>query len=221
MDFKEEVVGLEELAVDGVRRYENSIMSSLPNSLSEKGIVAVRTFLNFMDNDMISEYTGKKTYLNVEESYIMSGVYNDEHLDTVYKVVVKEVVEIDRKTDEERIVYDNHYTVIDKREDLRIRTEALRYWADNALENHFAEMLEVKRGRIPFQDLLKFAIETDALKEGDVQNRKMAIDIHGMKNKNNKQTINVYVDGGGNRLATSIAESSNNKFLGLGLDEDE
>ena len=221
MDFKEEVVGLEELAVDGVRRYENSIMSSLPNSLSEKGIVAVRTFLNFMDNDMISEYTGKKTYLNVEESYIMSGVYSDEHLNDTYRVEVVEEVSIDKKTGQEKMVYGKLYFVNYKKEDLRIRTEALRYWADNALENHFAEMLEVKRGRIPFQDLLKFAIETDALKEGDIQNRKMAIDIHGMKNKNNKQTINVYVDGGGNRLATSIAESSNNKFLGLGLDEDE
>jgi hypothetical protein len=47
------------------------------------------------------------------------------------------------------------------------------------------------------------------------------MDIHGMKNKNNKLTINVFRDGNGSKLARTIIDSSNNDVYELGIDDDE
>jgi hypothetical protein len=211
-----EVVTLEDLAVDGARRYENAILESVPFSLSNKGILAVRVYNYFLDQDAVFEYTGKKTFMNIEESYLMSGVYLDSHFDVVYEVEVKEITKPDGT-----LGYANKYKVLDKREDMRLRAEAHKFWQDNELETHFHEMVDVKRGKVPFESLLKYAIETDALKSGDIQNRKMAVDIYGLKNKNTKNVINVYVDGGGNKLAKGIGESSGNQAYQLLEHDDE
>lgn len=211
-----EVVTLEDLAVDGTRRYENAILQSVPTSLSNKGLLAVRVYMYFMDDSAIFEFTGKKTFMNIEESYLMSGVYPDSHFDEVYEVEIKEFERPDGT-----LGYANKYKILDRREDKRLRAEALKFWQDNDLDVHFSEMAEIKRGKIPFQELLKFAIETDALKEGDIQNRKMAIKIHGLENKNSKNTINVYVDGGGNHLSKAVTLSSGNQAYQLLENDDE
>ena len=216
----EETVSLKDIAVDGVERYENSILSNVPTGLADKGIVAVRLFHYFLDSETKSEWTGKQTMLDLEESYIMSGVYPDEHLKTVYSAITKyrEVRDKEGKTYDEPYL---EYKVLDRKEDMRIRVEARRFWANNQLDTYFQEAQQYQRGNIPFSDQLKFAIETDALKPGDIQNRKMAMDIHGMKNKNNKLTINVFRDGNGSKLARTIIDSSNNDVYGLGIDDDE
>lgn len=215
-----ERVKLEDVMVDGIERYENSILENVPSGLAEKGILAVRLFHYFLDSETKCEWTGKPTMLDLEESYIMCGVYPEEHLKTVYKVW-QELVEVRRKDGTSVDEYVTKYSIIDRKEDMRIRSEARRFWSNNQLDTFFQEAQQYKRGNIPFTDQLKFAIETDALKQGDVQNRKMAMDIHGMKNKNSKNTINVYVDGGGNKLVKGIASSSNNNFLELGLDDED
>ena len=216
----EETVSLKDIAVDGVERYENSILSNVPTGLADKGIVAVRLFHYFLDSETINEWTGKQTMLDLEESYIMSGVYPDEHLKKVYSAITKyrEVRDKEGKTYDEPYL---EYKVLNRKEDMRIRVEARRFWANNQLDTYFQEAQQYQRGNIPFTDQLKFAIETDALKPGDIQNRKMAMDIHGMKNKNNKLTINVFRDGNGSKLARTIIDSSNNDVYGLGIDDDE
>ncbi len=216
----EETVSLKDIAVDGVERYENSILSNVPTGLADKGIVAVRLFHYFLDSETVNEWTGKQTMLDLEESYIMSGVYPDEHLKKVYSAITKhrEVRDKEGKTYDEPYL---EYKVLNRKEDMRIRVEARRFWANNQLDTYFQEAQQYQRGNIPFTDQLKFAIETDALKPGDIQNRKMAMDIHGMKNKNNKLTINVFRDGNGSKLARTIIDSSNNDVYGLGIDDDE
>ena len=215
----QEQVSVADLVADGVDRHENSILANMPSGLADKGIVAVRLFNYFLDSETINEWTGKKTMLDLEESYIMSGIYPDDHLMKVYEV--KEIETEKEKNGSTWTEYSMSYKIIDKREDMRIRTEARRFWADNQLDTFFQEATQYKRGNIPFTDQLKFAIETDALKPGDIQNRKMAMDIHGMKNKNNKLTINVFRDGNGSKLARTIIDSSNNDVYGLGIDDDE
>ena len=66
-----ETANVKDLSIDGLDRHENSILANVPSGLAEKGELAVRLFMYFMDQDTISEYTGNKTYMNVEESYIM------------------------------------------------------------------------------------------------------------------------------------------------------
>lgn len=216
----EEVSTIQDIAVDGVKRHENSILSNMPSSLAQKGILAVRLFNYFLDSDAKNDWTGKPTLLDLEESYIMCGVYPDEHLQKVYKTWQEEV-EVRRKDGSTLIEYVTKYKVINRSEDMRIRTEARKYWNSNNLDQYFIEAQQYKRGNIPFVDQLKFAIETDALKPGDVQNRKMAMDIHGMKNKYGQTLINVFVDGKGNQLAKTIVESSGNDNFNLGIPEDD
>lgn len=215
-----EQASLEDVMVDGVERYENSILSNVPSGLAEKGILAVRLFHYFLDSETKNEWTGKPTMLDLEESYIMSGVYPEKHLETVYKVWQEEV-EVRRKDGSTVTEYETKYAILNRKEDMRIRTEARKYWNENGLDQFFLEAQQYKRGNIPFIDQLKFAIETDALKPGDTANRKMAMDIHGMKNKNNKLTINVFRDGNGSKLARTIIDSSNNDVYELGIDDDE
>ena len=215
----QEIVNLKDVAVDGIERYENSILENVPSGLAEKGICAVRLFHYFLDSETINEWTGKPTMLDLEESYIMSGVYPDEHLKKVYKAWEEEV-EVRRKDGSTLTEYVMKYIVLNKSEDMRIRIEARRFWADNQLDQYFQEAQQIQRGSIPFIDQLKFAIETDALKPGDTANRKMAMDIHGMKNKFGQAQINVYVDGGGKQLARTIIESSGNDNYNLGLGDE-
>jgi len=215
--LEEERSTVNDIAVDGIERHENSILVNVPSSLAEKGILAVRLFHYFLDAETVSEYTGKKTFLDIEESYIMCGVY--PNLGDVYE---SKEIEIEKeKHGTTWTEYSIVYTVLNRNEDIRIRSEARKFWSEHQLENIFQEAQQYKRGNIPFVDQLKFAIETDALRSGDIQNRKMAMDIHGMKNKMGNVQINVYRDGGGKQLNRTIIESSGNDNFNLGLPEDD
>ena len=217
--LEQEKSTIQDITVDGIERHENSILINVPSSLAEKGILAVRLFHYFLDSETISQFTGKKTMLDIEESYIMSGVYGDDYLDKVYKA---EEIEIEKeKHGTTWTEYSIVYTVLNRNEDIRIRSEARKFWSEHQLENIFQEAQQYKRGNIPFVDQLKFAIETDALRSGNIQNRKMAMDIHGMKNKMGTVQINVYRDGGGKQLNRTIIESSGNDNFNLGLPEDD
>lgn len=211
---------LEEVAINGLERYENSILANVPSGLAEKGILAVRLFHYFLDSETVNEWTGKPTMLDLEESYIMSGVYPEEHLKKVYRVWEEEI-EVRRKDGSIIMEYETKYKVLDRSADMAIRSEARKFWYNNNLDQFFLEAQQYKRGNIPFIDQLKFAIETDALKPGDTANRKMAMDIHGMKNKFGQTNINVYIEGKGKELARTIIDSSGNDNFALGIPEDE
>lgn len=215
-DMPTEQATIDDIAVDGLVRHENSILANVPNGLADKGIVAVRLFHYFLDGDTVCEFTGKKTMLDLEESYIMSGVYSDEHLWSVYQKIEKEVEK--SKGGTTWVEYEYEYKVLNRNEDMRIRSEARRFWMEHQLDTMFLEAQQYKRGNIPFTDQLKFAIETDALRPGDTANRKMAMDIHAMKNKFGGVQINVYHEGKGKQLNKTIIEASGNDNYDLGLD---
>ena len=121
---KREVVEQQEYVADtklyGDVRHENSIVNYVSNDLAEKGKLAVVLMSLFMDNKYVSPYTGKKTYMDIEESYICSGVYDDKELDKVYDA--KEVeVEVYDKQGNTRIEYEMKYEVLDKQRDYTSR----------------------------------------------------------------------------------------------------
>ena len=78
-EMLEEEVGLVDLGLDGLSRHENSILVNVPKGLAEKGSLAVSVFMYYMDSENINEFTGNRTYMNVEEAYISSGVYSDSY----------------------------------------------------------------------------------------------------------------------------------------------
>ncbi len=202
-EMPSEVASMQDLSVDGYDRHENSILANVPSGLADKGVLAVRLFMYYMDQDTISEFTGRRTYMNVEESYIMSGVYSQDYLQKVYRTWEVEVEKESKGvtwTD-----YITKYQVLDRREDMRIRSEALRYWTDNGLASYFEQVAIAKMGNIDPEKLLRMQIITDALREGDNQmaNRKIAVDILGMKLKKKTEALNLKKRGGAEIIETT------------------
>lgn len=226
---KREVVEQQEYVADtklyGDVRHENSIVNYVSNDLAEKGKLAVVLMSLFMDNKYVSPYTGKKTYMDIEESYICSGVYDEKELDKVYDA--KEVeVEVYDKQGNTRIEYEIKYEVLDKQRDRLIRAEGISYFNKNGLGSFFHSMLIEKMGGIPIADLVKTGIYNSALfaedsKERD-RNRRMAIDVLGLKVKKQETTINLRKHGGG-EVIEAIASTDGAGFLGgsINLDEDD
>lgn len=212
--MKEEVVRIQDIAIDGIRRYENSILADVPKALAEKGVLATTLFMYYMDSESENEWTGCKTFMNVEESYIASGVYPDEHLAKVYYPYEEAVVT--RQRDGSSVEgYVMRYKILDKKEDKRIRTEALRYWQSNGLATHFEEVAVAKIGGIQAEKLLQNLIITKALKEGDDQTFYVnkAIDILGMKVKDKKLEINLRKLGG-QEIIEATSKQPGAGFLG-------
>lgn len=211
-DMPAEVATVEDLAVDGMARHENSILLNVPSSLADKGVLAVRLFMYFMDNDTINEFTGNKTYMSVEESYIMSGVYSDDYLEKIYTSETKQVEKFKNGT--RWVDYETKYKVIDKKADQLIRAEALRYWQQNGLNAFFEEVALMKMGNIDPEQLLRVQIIQDALRDGDDQmaNRRLAVDILGMKVKKETTAINLKTRGGG-EIINITAEREGAGFL--------
>ena len=83
-ELEDEVADLRDLGLEGLSRHENSILVNVPKGLAEKGSLAVSVFMYYMDSENINEFTGNRTYMNVEEAYISSGVYSDSYLEKVY-----------------------------------------------------------------------------------------------------------------------------------------
>jgi len=213
-----ETVTEKELAYDtmlyGNQRHENSIVQFVNKELAEKGVLATTLFTLFMDKDYINPYTGKHTYMNIEESYICSGVYSDKYLEEVYHVYEKEVEKQEKGvtwTD-----YETVYEIKDAKKNRKIRAEAVHYFNREGLGQFFHSTLIEQLGSIPIQDLLKSAMIKDALFSEDVRdkntNRKMLIDVYGMKVVKHDQTINLRKRGGG-EIIEDIASTTGGGFL--------
>lgn len=209
-----EEVGLEELSLEGYRRYENSILADVPRGLAEKGVLATTLFMYYMDGESENEWTGKKTFLNVEESYIASGVYPESHLSKVYESY-EEMVVVRRRDGTTVEEYETKYKILDKREDKRIRAEALRYWQNNGLATFFEEVAIAKIGGIQAEKLLQNLIISKALRDGDDQTFYVnkAIDILGMKVKDKKVEINLRKLGG-QEIIEATSKQPGAGFLG-------
>lgn len=212
-ELEDEVADLRDLGIEGLSRHENSILVNVPKGLAEKGSLAVSVFMYYMDSENINEFTGNRTYMNVEEAYISSGVYSDSYLEKVYGVEIKEVEKF--KGGSSYIDYEEKYYIKNKRENQRIRAEAMRYWQDNNLSTFFEEIALLKMGNIDPEKLLRVQIIQDALRDGENQiaNRKMAIDILGMKVKKQSEAINLKTRGGQVIIETT-AKREGAGFLG-------
>ena len=217
-----EVATIEDIAVDGLRRHENSILANVPKALAEKGVLATTLFMYYMDQESRNEFTGKKTFMNVEESYIASGVYSDEHLQKVYRTW-EETIEVRRKNGDTIEEYVTKYEVIDKKEDKRIRAEALRYWQQNGLASHFEEVAVLKIGGVPAESLYRNLIITKGLEDGENQPFyvKQAIDILGMKVKDKKIEINLRRMGGQEIIETTSKQAGAGFLSAVDFDGDD
>lgn len=204
---------------------------ALPQKFMELGELQQRMVLLFVDKDVVCKYTGRKTLNNVYESYIMS-LQDKSVLNKVYKPKQIQVAQ-----DEDYMpVYSDSKEEYEINPDstallLQLKAKAATVWRDSNLREISKSMREiVVNGGFRDEELLEKVIIDDALesytgdKEKDsytMKNRRLAIDVKGMKRPSKLQQINVYYDGGGKQASKAVVDVTENQAYNLVPEDDE
>lgn len=196
------------------RRYAKDLVedtTGLPSEFFDLDLVSANQVLYFLDRDYISPYTGKRTFNNLIESYIVSGSYTTAHLNSVFEKEEKELHNMNGDFIGIETIYHR-----DEDEYKKIELAAMQNWRMKNLDNYIRAMFEDKLGGIPLEDLVKMEVVTNALyHENDVrkaQYMRMAIDILGLKDKADVIVQNVWKKGGEERVK-AIADNTDMDFL--------
>ncbi len=204
---------------------------ALPQKFMELGELEQRMVLLFVDKDVVCKYTGKKTLNNVYESYIMS-LEDKSTLNKVYKPK-----QIKTGTDEDGFpIYIDSKDQYEINPDgmtllLQLKAKSATIWRDSNLREISKSMRDIiVNGGFKDEELLEKVIIDDALesytgdKEKDsytMKNRRLAIDVKGMKRPSKLQQINVYYDGGGKQASKAVVDVTENPAYDLVPEDDE
>lgn len=203
----------------------DSYIDKFPKALQEKGVLACVVTDYYMDRETINPLTGKKTFLNAKESYLMSGVIPDVELKKVYHVEEKEVERFDREGNVVAVDIELIYKVLNNELDRKYTKEAEHFFNRNGLFGHFKELAIEKYNNLDPKDLIAFAVVDGALHSETFAERKFytkqAIDILGMKVVKKESVINLKKRGGGENMQ-EISKLEGAGFLkGINDDEDD
>jgi len=175
-----------------IAKEENHL--GVPNSFYELTIDEQSMLMLYLSNDFISPLTGKRTGMNILESYIAT------HLD---ESEVEKIWELTYDGD-------GNVTGIKKiknsRKFAQIKADAMNAFHKNPkLLEAWNDMSKMALGADPKQ-MLENAILQDALYSEKYQdknaNRRFALDIFNIGNENEGgQTLNIFLEGGGKELA--------------------
>ena len=190
---------------------------NLPQKYMELSEIEQKMVLLFIDKDFIEPCSGKKTENNAFISFLAS--YHN-------KSVVKKIFRIDSRI----IGYTKdgtdlleYYTVVVPEElplYTKLKTHATMLWKANNLKEISKTMREIMTND-GFRDneLLEQKIVSDAMSDSrdsfTIQNRRLAIDIKGMKKPQGLQQINVFLHGGGKEANKEIVDSTKNVVYDL------
>ena len=190
---------------------------NLPQKYMELSELEQKMVLLFIDKDFIEPKSGKKTENNAFISFLASY-----HNQTVIKKLYKEeskTVGFDKfgneLTEEYKIIDSSQLPLYTK-----LKTHATMIWKTNNLKEISKTMREIMTND-GFRDneLLEQKIVSDAMSDSrdsfTIQNRRLAIDIKGMKKPQGLQQINVYLKGGGKEANREIIKSSGNVVYDL------
>jgi|GEM_PF-4006610 len=197
--------------------YENeyAIVSgsiSFPKPFMELNQFEQQIVLLYIDRDFIEPITQKKTendfFISFIAAYPEKSVV-DKAFHTVRRVVGKdreggEITEIVSEPNPENMVM---Y--------LKLQTQATIIKRSSSLKDIAKSMREIMTNDgLKDEDIIERAIMQDAISRDKtaytMQNRKLAIDIKGLKKPMNLQTINVYNDGGGKKANKVIVDAVGN-----------
>lgn len=190
---------------------------NLPQKYMVLSEIEQKMVLLFIDKDFIEPHSGKKTENNAFISFLAS--YHNQ-------IVVKKLY----KDEETTIGFDKFgnkltetYKILDSEElplYTKLKTHATMLWKTNNLKEISKTMREIMTND-GFRDteLLEQKIVSDAMSDNrdsfTIQNRRLAIDIKGMKKPQGLTQINVYLKGGGKEANKEIVDSTKNVVYDL------
>ena len=190
---------------------------NLPQKYMELSEIEQKMVLLFIDKDFVEPCSGKKTENNAFISFLASY-----HNQTVVKKLYKE--------EENTVGFDKFgneltetYKILDSEQlplYTKLKTHATMLWKTNNLKEISKTMREIMTND-GFRDaeLLEQKIVSDAMSDSrdsfTIQNRRLAIDIKGMKKPQGLQQVNVFLHGGGKEANKEIVGVTKNAAYDL------
>jgi hypothetical protein len=212
-----EKVDIETYASD-VRRYQNSLVMSkdgLPQDLMNHDLPSIFQVLYFLDRDMVNQFTGKRTFNNLVESYMISGAYTEAFLKEHFKVIEEQTEILDKSGNVIDVIIKTKYEH-DVKVYKRIELEAMANWKMKQLNLLVYSTFYEKLGGVEIETLAEMDIVNNALfNENPIrkaQYMRMLIDIKGMK-ENEKRAVENIFKLGGRELIGVVADGSDTEFL--------
>jgi len=196
---------------------------NLPQKYMELSEIEQKMVLLFIDKDFIEPNSGKKTENNAFISFLAS-YHNKSVVSKIFKIESRIIGYTKDGTD-----LLEYYTIVVPEElplYAKLKTHATMLWKTNNLKEISKTMREIMTND-GFRDneLLEQKIVSDAMSDSrdsfTIQNRRLAIDIKGMKKPQGLQQINVFLNGGGKEANKEIVESTNNVVYDLIPEVDE
>ncbi len=185
---------------------------NLPQKYMELSKIEQKMVLLFIDKDFVEPNSGKKTENNAFISFLAS-YHNQTVVKKLYKEELKSVG-FDKYGNE----LFEEYKILDSEElplYVKLKTHATTIWKKNNLKEISKTMREIMTND-GFRDaeLLEQKIVSDAMSDSrdsfTIQNRRLAIDIKGMKKPQGLQQINVFLHGGGKEANKEIVDVTKN-----------
>lgn len=166
----------------------------VPHSFYELTIDEQSMLMLYLSSDFISPLTGKRTHMNILESYIATHLDEDD-VNKIWEVIKDENGDIQ-----------SIKKIKSSRKYAQLKADAMSAFHQNPkLMETWNDMVTMTFGADP-QSMVKNAILKDALyseKASDKNaNRRMALDIFNIGGDNEGgQTLNIFMQGGGKELA--------------------
>jgi len=218
----DEETHLEALRQGDLEKYENEYALiedslDLPQKFLELNELEQTMIILFIDKDYIDPNSGQHT--ENEHFYSFLAAYpNQKVTKKIYKIVEtinsNGVVEISKEVNPESLLLYR-----------KMKTHAVKIWKENNLKEVSKSMREIMTNSgFRNEELLEQTILSDALSKEQnsftMQNRRLAVDIKGMKKPQGLQSINVFLKGGGQEASKVITESSGNEAFDLVPEEE-
>lgn len=190
---------------------------NLPQKYMELSEIEQKMVLLFIDKDFIEPHSGKKTENSGLISFLAS-YHNQEVVKKIYKEKTR-IIGYDKQGNE----LTETYKIINPEElplFLKLKTHATMLWKTNNLKEISKTMREIMTND-GFRDdeLLEQKIVSDALSDTrdsfTMQNRRVAVEIKGMKKPVGLQQVNVFLLGGGKEANKEIVASTKNVVYDL------
>lgn len=197
-----------------VEEYENELsvidgyspFSNIPHEIAQLEEKAQYFLYYYLTGGIDVEGTGRNTKGNHLLSYIMTFDNWKEIIEKLFLAEPK--YELGNNGNEYLVgmTYKKKDPLLYAKWNMR----AMSYWNDNSLHKHIKDFDIILNGKIDKNEELRRQIYEDAMYADDrvdrTNNRKMYIDISGMKQEKNNLVVNVYKAGGGEERSKALSK---------------